>query len=132
MTHDPSYFSDEAQGGIRGDRGFTAQTVVLLHRLPALFDNPEFAGVVYEGQEDFDLLFNRRQGQQTHAVQCKAKTLANPDVREIVDGMHARHLSDPGQYECFELVAQAFPSRVEAVRLGSTTGLRQDAEILVR
>lgn len=121
MTHDPSYFSDKSQGGLRGDRGFTAQTVVLLHRLPALFDNPEFAGVVYEGQEDFDLLFNRPQGQQTHAVQCKAKPLTNPDVREIVDGMHASYLLDPGQYECFEIVAQAFPPRVEAVRLGSTS-----------
>jgi SMODS-associated and fused to various effectors sensor domain len=121
VTHDPSFFTDEAQGGIRGDRGFTAQTVVLLHRLPALFDNSDFEGVVYEGQEDFDIHFQRSAGKRLYVVQCKAKPLSNPEIREILDGMYARYLSAPDLYEQFEIVAQAFPPRVEAVRLGGFT-----------
>ncbi|MFD2609170.1 SAVED domain-containing protein [Deinococcus taklimakanensis] len=124
MAHDPSLFSDVHQGGIIGGRGFTAQAVTLLYRLPTLFDDAEFEGVMYEGQEDIDLRFTRPEGRRFHLVQCKAKTVSNPDVREILNGMYQRYQQQPMQYEAFELVAWSFPSKVEAVRQGAHTANR--------
>ncbi|UQN10198.1 SAVED domain-containing protein [Deinococcus sp. QL22] len=121
MSHDPSFQSKAHQGGIGGSRGFTAQTIVLLHRLPKLFDDPLFESAVLEGQEDFDLHFKRPEGKRLHVVQCKATSLDKYEVRKILDGMYQRYLSDPRLYEGFELVAQAFPPKVEAVRQGAHT-----------
>ncbi|GHF58725.1 hypothetical protein HNQ07_004081 [Deinococcus metalli] len=124
MDHDPSFHSEKHEGGNRGSRGFTAQTIVLLHRLPTLFDDASFAGVVYEGQEDFDLHFTRPEGKRLRVVQCKSMSLTNPEVREILDGMYERYKTDPDLYEGFELVAQAFRPKVDAVRLGTHTAAR--------
>jgi hypothetical protein len=119
MAHDPSFHSDKHEGSSRGSRGFTAQTIVLLHRLPKLFGNASFEGVVYEGQEDFDLHFTRPEGKRLRVVQCRSMSLTNPEVREVLDGMYERYMTDPDLYEGFELVAQAFRPKVDAVRQGA-------------